>query len=500
MQKIAILYDASQIVLSTFNLDEVLTRILATVRDYFHMRNGAIFLLDEPNQEIYIKSQFGRDAQSSNFRIPLGVGVTGAAAKLRRPVYVPNVAEDSRYLETFSNTRSELAIPLTVRERVVGVLDFQSDAVNGFDNETIDLLTLFSTQASIAIQNAELYTLEQRRAAQLHAINSISEETRALLETTELLPKVCSLLLQYFPVDQAAILLLEEKKLVLRAHVGKLTPALEIGRAIPFTSGASGKALAEMKTIVVNDTRTYPGYLAGYKETRSEMCIPLVSFGQKLGVLALDNAAPNSFQPSDVRPLESVGSICAAAIQNAHSFERAKAMADVDGLTGIFNRRHFEKRITTEIERLSRYKHGMAVLMVDLDHFKRINDEFGHLLGDEVLRAASKLMTHHLRKADVVCRYGGEEFAIVLPETQGEKALAVAEKLRRQVEDYNFPGVARQVTISVGVADFPEHGRTRDEIIKAADDALYAAKQAGRNRVVGCGSLRLATSAKERSE
>jgi diguanylate cyclase (GGDEF)-like protein len=132
----------------------------------------------------------------------------------------------------------------------------------------------------------------------------------------------------------------------------------------------------------------------------------------------------------------------------------------------------------------------MSIIMVDIDNFKRLNDEFGHLLGDEVLRSVSTIMKQQLRKVDLVCRYGGEEFAIVVPETSGENALRVAEKLRRQVESHHFPGVPRPVTISAGVADYPTHGITRDEVVAAADNALYQAKQAGRNRVVAASSKR----------
>jgi len=136
-----------------------------------------------------------------------------------------------------------------------------------------------------------------------------------------------------------------------------------------------------------------------------------------------------------------------------------------------------------EIERARRYGTGMAVIMADIDQFKRLNDEFGHLLGDEVLRQVSSLFHQQLRKIDVVCRYGGEEFAILLTQTGAEQALNVAEKLRRTVESWQFPGVPSTVTISAGTAAFPEHGFTRDELVSAADRGLYAAKQTGRNRV-----------------
>jgi diguanylate cyclase (GGDEF)-like protein len=229
--------------------------------------------------------------------------------------------------------------------------------------------------------------------------------------------------------------------------------------------------------------RTSPDYVGFFLETAARMCIPLVSFGQTLGVLVLDSSRKGAFNPNDMQSLESVADICATAIQNAHYVERVKQLAYLDGLTGIFNRRFFELRIAEEIERARRFGAGMAVIMVDIDQFKRLNDEFGHLLGDEVLRQVSSIFHQQLRKIDVVCRYGGEEFGILLSQTNPQHALGVAEKLRRMVETWQFPGVPRPVTISAGTANYPDHGTTRDELVKAADAGLYCAKQAGRNRV-----------------
>ena len=210
---------------------------------------------------------------------------------------------------------------------------------------------------------------------------------------------------------------------------------------------------------------------------------PHLSFGQTLSALLLDNVERKAFRSGDVQSLESVADICATAIQNANYVERVRQLAYVDGLTGIFNRRFFELRISEEIERARRFQIGMAVIMVDIDHFKRLNDEFGHLLGDEVLRQVSSIFHQQLRKIDVVCRYGGEEFSILLSQTNLQHAVSVAEKLRRMVETWQFPGVPRPVTISAGAATYPDHGTTRDDLVKAADAGLYAAKQAGRNRV-----------------
>jgi len=480
MQKNALLYEASQAVLSTLDLDEVLRQILASMRQHFDLPNVLILLVDPEKQDLSIRSQVGCDSEAEKLRVPLGKGITGAAAVQKKPVYVPDVSRDSNYIKNFEKTRSEVAIPMIVRDEVVGVLDCQSENLDHFDAETIELLRLFAMQASMALQNARLYSLERSRALQLEAIAAIAQQTTAVLDMEQLLGKVCPLVRHSFGVAHVSVLLKDGEDLVLRAQNGKLKPQAEQGGRFRCSESGWGKALAAGETLIENQVNGCELYC----EARSRMCIPLVSFGKTFGVLMLHNDEPGKFQAQDVPPLESVADICATAIQNANYVERVKQLAYRDGLTGIFNRRFFELRMAEEMERAQRFGAGMAIIMIDIDRFKGLNDEFGHLLGDEVLRQVASLLHDQLRKFDVVCRYGGEEFAILLSQTNPQHAIAVAEKLRGLVETWQFPGLPRSVTISAGVATYPENALERDGLMKASDASLYAAKQAGRNRVL----------------
>jgi len=231
MKRAAILYEASQAVLSTFELDEVFQQILAIVRDHFHLQSAAILLIDPQTQELYCRAHFGTSEADPSFRLPVGKGLSGTAAETKSPVYVPDVSKDPRYVGYIESTKSELAIPLMRKDEVVGVLDLQSDQLNFFDGETIELLTLFSTQASIALQNAQLYSLEQRRAAQLEAINAIAQQTTAVLDLKDLLRKVCSLILESFKVDHVTVLLREEDHLVVGDGVLQLR-CLPVGQRL----------------------------------------------------------------------------------------------------------------------------------------------------------------------------------------------------------------------------------------------------------------------------
>ncbi len=491
MQKIAVLYDASQ-TLTASEPDEVLRRTLNIVRDYFQIETAAVLLLEDETQELVPNCHIGCEEIFDKARIAVGSGLTGTAAKVKRPIYSADVRKDARYLFPVAGCVSELVIPLMVGDSVVGVLDCQSDNLERFDRETIDLLTLFSTQVSMAFQSARLYTLEQERAAQLRAINAVAKQATSALDLDELLRSVCEVVQKSFPCDHSCVLLRDGEDLVLRAQRGTLIPSLEVGGRIADTPDWWQYPLGSGGIFTENTTSGLSGEQRLYGQAQSSFSIPLISHRQPLGLLVLFSEKKGFFAHTDRQPLESVADIFSSAIQNANYVERVKQLAFLDGLTGIFNRRYLETRITEEIERSKRYDTDLSVVMVDVDRFKLLNDEFGHLLGDEVLRQVSSLLSERLRKSDVVCRYGGEEFVALLPQTSTEQALLAAQKLRYAIAEWEFPGVPRPVTISAGVATFPEHATTRDELLHAADGALYTAKQSGRNRVLVAGKTKIA--------
>jgi diguanylate cyclase (GGDEF)-like protein len=165
--------------------------------------------------------------------------------------------------------------------------------------------------------------------------------------------------------------------------------------------------------------------------------------------------------------------------------EELEKLSTSDALTGLHNRRFLTQRLSEELIRSYRHKGSFAVLMADVDEFKKYNDAFGHPAGDEVLKRVASILLSSTRSVDCTARYGGEEFAVLLTDTSSAVAAEVAERIRARVAAQDFPG--RKITLSIGIGEFPEHGQTGEEVISAADEALYAAKRAGRNRVVRSG-------------
>jgi len=221
-----------------------------------------------------------------------------------------------------------------------------------------------------------------------------------------------------------------------------------------------------------------------------------------LGVLSLyDREDGEPFTLADAEALTAFAVQAAVAIENVQLHAEAERLSVTDPLTGAWNYRYFERRFEQEIERSRRFGRVLALLMLDIDHFKSVNDRFGHQRGDEVLVEFRNRVTGSVRDIDTFARYGGEEFVLILPETNLEGGLAVAEKLRVATHRTPFcadiggsgglksspPEGGVRLTVSIGVACFPEHATATEELLRAADEALYEAKLQGRDRVVTAG-------------
>ncbi len=218
---------------------------------------------------------------------------------------------------------------------------------------------------------------------------------------------------------------------------------------------------------------------------RSWLGVPLFMYGGCEGVVAVQSTRPAAFRADHQRLLESLALQIAAALQNAHLYE----LAMVDGLTGLFMRRYFDARIEEEIERSKRYKTPFSMLMIDVDDFKKLNDEHGHLIGDRVLRSIANCIKQQMRGVDTAARYGGEEIAIILPRTEMVTAYNVGERIRAAIADLRIttdsePPSVLSVTASFGIASYPESkAADGEDLVRRADRALYRAKKTGKNRV-----------------
>ncbi|MDD5574199.1 MAG: sensor domain-containing diguanylate cyclase, partial [Candidatus Omnitrophica bacterium] len=222
--------------------------------------------------------------------------------------------------------------------------------------------------------------------------------------------------------------------------------------------------------------------------------IPLKAKDKSVGLIVADNIfTKRSITKDDIRVLMMFANQAGMAIENSQLYERTLIKVHKDALTDLWNHGYFQFVVDEELRRAKDHLTYLSIIMLDIDNFKNYNDTWGHQKGDEILSRISKIITESSRKIDKVCRYGGEEFAVILPDAAKKDVLVIAERIRSNIEQYPFTTgpdhPPQKITVSIGVASFPEDGKTKAELIRAADAALYDAKKQGKNRVASSSAL-----------
>lgn len=323
--------------------------------------------------------------------------------------------------------------------------------------------------------------------------------SRHLDDAEALVEGVLNLGLALVSASRGSVMLLDERTNTLAIHRAVGIPEdVRRDQRVKLGEGIAGLVARSGTPLLVRDVDDEPIFRAlngdrGYR-TASFVSVPLRSLAGVLGVLNVaDRTDGSPFGDDDLEALLSLATLAARAVQNARQLEKMEALSMIDELTGLYNRRFFDRGIETEITRARRYKRHLTLAILDVDHFKRYNDDAGYLLGDEVLKGVAALIKANFRKTDVVTRWGGEEFAVILPESaKGDSAdggaLHFAERVRRAVEEHAFPKCETmpggRITLSGGVAEFPADAATPHELLARANHALKFAKRHGRNRIV----------------
>lgn len=319
----------------------------------------------------------------------------------------------------------------------------------------------------------------------------IGRAITSTLELDELLRRTLTALREAFPGSRAAVWVPDEAAGLLRTRAMAGFPAFFTEGRVPYGRGITGHVFATGRPAYVPDVHSDPRCVVGSPETRSEADFPLMVGDRAIGVLSVESPRVDAFSEADRRVLEAVAGWLAPAMQNALRYAEQARLALTDPATGLYNMRFGSEFLEKALHQAARRREPLAVLMLDLDSFKSINDRFGHRAGDDLLRAFGQMLLGLLRRSDLVARYGGEEFLAVLPGTGSDGARAAAEKIRRatpalevQYVDISLP----RVTVSIGGATFDGAKwqgppPTPAVLIQLADAAMYQAKREGRDRV-----------------
>lgn len=333
----------------------------------------------------------------------------------------------------------------------------------------------------------------KERLFELYVLYTLNKNLNLSLQLEELFNKTGNFLINSLKLEDFCFMLLDEQCNELKLWKANDSTYEDV-KAITFKvgEGISGTVAQTGKPILVQDVGKddrflyYKGKVANIG---SFLSIPLKLKNNKvIGVFNIHKKEINAFKERDMFLFTIIAQNIAQAIERTMLYEKAQKDSMFDELTKLYTRRYFRESCCQEFSKAKRYGTNFSIIMIDIDHFKCFNDTYGHLIGDEVLRKLSSILRSSVRKGDIISRYGGEEFIILLPETDKEEATLVAEKLRSLVEKelvLECEGKnVEKVTITVGVASYPDDGKAIDEVIDAADRFLYQGKKSGRNRVV----------------
>lgn len=488
---------------ASLELEQALELALDKALEMTRQRMGAIHLVDEAKGELVLACQRGfSDAVVAELqRLKVGESATGWVAAHGEPILVEDTATDSRV--TLSAPKREIptstaCAPLKVRGKVLGVMTFVRRRTNSLTERDLQALVNIANAVAPAIERARLIKQERetaqalaREKAELEAVNSIVATAAASLELELVLQLALEKTISVLGTDAGSIHLLEEGSgdLVLKAHHRLSVEAVRDIQRLKVTNSIAGMAVERKEPVLVPDITQEPRIATQatlQQGPRATVIVPISLRDRVLGVLTTGRAGAGSISRDNTNLIQAIANAVAPAIENARLYEQMETMALTDTLTGLPNRRYLLGELERELSRSRREQAPLSLLMIDVDSLKAVNDKYGHEAGDRLLMELAGLIKGAVRTSEIVARYGGDEFVVVLPNTTPGDAETVARRIRQRVNAYRLQvreGKEIAAQVSIGIATFPQQAASAAEILDRADSAVYLSKARGGNQI-----------------
>jgi diguanylate cyclase (GGDEF)-like protein len=479
--------------------EDVGRAVVEETRRVIDYHNARVYVLEPPNQLVAIAFE-GRVGAYEKvdleiLRTSVGEGLTGWVGLHRTPLSVGNVIADPRGLTipgTDEVDESMLVVPMVHDEDLIGVITLSKLGLHQFDEDDLQLLTILADQAATAFAEADLMAETARLTAELRQLLDMSSALSRTLDPRAVADLMAAHLAEAVGADQAQISDWDRANdrlrtlgcypVATRAEMDDFYPLGDY----PVTRRVLEAGVIEVVDADSPDADEAEARLLRHDGMRGLVMLPLVVNDEAIGLVELVSAGRPTSDPGRITLARTMAHEAAMALENARMYETARNLADRDPLTGFYNHRYLQQRLAEEVVRAVRTRQPVSVVMLDLDDFKLVNDSFGHLYGDGVLVHVAARVRSVLRASDIAARYGGDEFALILPDTDRDAATQATERLLAAFRESPFAADGRQafpVGASIGISTHPADGRSATDLIAAADQRLYAAKNAGGNRI-----------------
>ena len=483
-QEYELLTDIGQIVSARLDSDEVLRTVHRELGRLFDTRNFYIAFQEEDEIRFELEVVDGellpkRSRRSTN-------GITEYIIRSGKPLLVRSDMEKTRtrlgLAPTGRRSKCFCGVPIFMMGKAAGVMaTLNYEREFAYEDRDLDVLRTAAGQVAVAVSNARLFAEEQRRSRYLELLNGISRTAISSQEPEAMMAEIVGEIEKHFHFEHIGIGILDygRKEIEIKAEAG--TAEKYAGRRTPLGVGILGRVARNNEMALVQ--KQGEGRLLGIlPDAKSVLCIPIAYGETLLGVLNVESRLENAFAQQEVLIMRTLADLLATALHNAFMFKDMQQQSITDGLTGVKTRRFFNEALQSEWNRARRTKRPFSVVLIDLDKIKNVNDSKGHLEGDLVLARVGRILEQKSRQSNIVARYGGDEFVILMPETGMEQAQVLCERLRLWLST-DIMLNERQITGSFGVASFPVHGASSEDILRVADMGMYTSKRAGGNRV-----------------
>lgn len=478
---------------SSLDLSIVLDDILRLGCELVNADGSLLGLLDKTHTRVSVSHAYNFPPGTFEETLEQGEGVTWEVIESGVPVLLDEYASHMKARNKLIDfgVRSMLMVPVRVGDQIIGVLGFYLKRTEHvFTDRDIPLAEAIGREAGVAIDNARLFESAKRRAEEAETLREASNAVTSALELDKVLDQIMSNLDKVVPYDSCAIFLQEGDNLRIVAARGFPDLQKVLGRTYPTESPLTSAGFQTGEVIIIPDAQQDERFL-GWGDSahvRGWMGVPLYARGKVTGFLTIDSCSQNAYDEKDAQLAQAFANQAAIAIENARLFEKVQHLAVTDPLTELYNRRQFFELARREFYRSRRYDDEMALIMLDVDDLKLVNDTYGHQAGDQLIQFIGEQCRSQLRQADVAARYAGDEFIIALPGTDLEGCLQVARRIKERITA-GFAidsSTVLPVAVTIGVSSLDESCFSLEMLIARADKALYVAKAAGKNRIGGC--------------
>ena len=488
---------------STHNLYENLkSLVISTAKSINPDCKSAIYVIDPGKQVFTLQA-----GKTSEFADSIPLSNTTVKKYINKPKKLhqkdnPNAWAELFFGQTWKGSECAIFSPVTLHGTLAGFVLSRVDHFTDATDREMGILKQLGEFVSFGLENLESLEKhilgEDSKSLILEIVSNLDFKSDA----QNIFNQFKYLLRTFFKYDRLTVSLRKDtenrRKLdkgvssIIKLADGEKDDFVE-GSEFPTNGSLHGLPVVSRTSIHTTDWRQSHPNMARFRSSepdeyafQSVLASPIIIEGESRGSIVLERVDAQPFSSMDVNDLDLIGQVLGSALRWRYEYKKIYTNATHDGLSGLFNHQTFKERFSDEIQRAARFQQKMAVMIFDLDKFKKVNDTLGHQYGDYVIQTVSKILQDNVRAVDVVARYGGEEFAVILINTTAVMSNMVAQRIVDNIADYEFSmdGVDTRVTISGGMSEYPTHSENTKELIELADQAMYATKQKGGNGII----------------